>query len=84
MEINDCDGFQLNNALPNKPSTVLSFGRYKKPKPKPPLPDNVRKVYSVLQRATGEIGGSSFNCSIYGELTAHSMEKVIFQIIYTL
>jgi hypothetical protein len=37
----------------------------------------VRKAYKIVQKATGALGGNGATGAIYGELTMHSMQKVI-------
>jgi hypothetical protein len=37
----------------------------------------VRKAYKLIQKATGALGGNGTTGAIYGELTMHSMQKVI-------
>lgn len=37
----------------------------------------VRKAYKLVQKATGALGGNGTTGAIYGELTMHSMQKVI-------
>lgn len=37
----------------------------------------VKKVYKIVQKSTGALGGNGYNGAIYGELTLHSMQKVI-------
>ena len=36
----------------------------------------VKKVYKIVQKSTGALGGNGYNGAIYGELTLHSMQKV--------
>lgn len=37
----------------------------------------VKKAYKIIQKSTGALGGNGYNGAIYGELTLHSMQKVI-------
>jgi hypothetical protein len=37
----------------------------------------VQQVYSVLQAATGSLGGNGNSGAIYGELTQASMQRVV-------
>mmetsp|Transcript_11506 Transcript_11506/g.18785 ORF Transcript_11506/g.18785 Transcript_11506/m.18785 type:complete len:392 (+) Transcript_11506:75-1250(+) len=37
----------------------------------------VKKIYKIVQKSTGALGGNGYNGAIYGELTLHSMQKVI-------
>ena len=39
--------------------------------------DNVRQVYKIVKRLTGSLGGNASEGPIYGELTMHSMQKMI-------
>jgi hypothetical protein len=39
--------------------------------------DNVRRVYSIVRKLTGSIGGNGSSGPIYGELTMGSMQKVV-------
>uniref|UniRef100_A0A7S3KVJ6 DOT1 domain-containing protein n=2 Tax=Amphora coffeiformis TaxID=265554 RepID=A0A7S3KVJ6_9STRA len=39
--------------------------------------DNVRKVYKIVRRLTGSLGGNASSGPIYGELTMGSMQKMI-------
>lgn len=47
---------------------------------------SVKKVYKIIQKSTGALGGNGYDGAIYGELTMHSMQKVdlSFLIIYSL
>ena len=36
----------------------------------------VKKVYKIVQKCTGALGGNGYNGAIYGELTLSSMQKV--------
>jgi hypothetical protein len=36
----------------------------------------VKKVYKIIQKSTGALGGNGYDGAIYGELTMHSMQKV--------
>jgi hypothetical protein len=51
----------------------LPFGGETKPIEIPP---NVQRVYNIVQRHTGSIGGNGHGGAIYGELTAGSMQKM--------
>lgn len=37
----------------------------------------VEKVYKIVKKATGSLGGNGCNGPIYGELTMHSMQKIV-------
>jgi len=39
--------------------------------------NRVKKVYKIVQKSTGALGGNGYDGAIYGELTMHSMQKVI-------
>ncbi|KAG7336830.1 histone methylation protein [Nitzschia inconspicua] len=38
---------------------------------------NVQTVYKIVRKLTGNIGGNGYSGPIYGELTMHSMQKMI-------
>ena len=40
------------------------------------IPPNVQRVYNIVQRHTGSIGGNGHGGAIYGELTIGSMQKM--------
>ena len=40
---------------------------------------SVRKVYKLVQKSTGALGGNGYDGAIYGELTIGSMQKVVFR-----
>jgi hypothetical protein len=42
-----------------------------------PIQENVQKVYKIVRRLTGSLGGNASSGPIYGELTMHSMQKMI-------
>lgn len=42
-----------------------------------PIQQNVRQVYKIVKRLTGSLGGNASSGPIYGELTMHSMQKMI-------
>ena len=41
------------------------------------IQDNVRQVYGIVKKLTGSIGGNASSGPIYGELTMHSMQRMI-------
>eukprot|EP00814_Leptocylindrus_danicus_P017398 CAMPEP_0116034956 /NCGR_PEP_ID=MMETSP0321-20121206/20007_1 /TAXON_ID=163516 /ORGANISM="Leptocylindrus danicus var. danicus, Strain B650" /LENGTH=362 /DNA_ID=CAMNT_0003511549 /DNA_START=18 /DNA_END=1106 /DNA_ORIENTATION=- len=41
------------------------------------VPENVKKVYKIINAKTGRIGGNGHGGAIYGELTMHSMQKMV-------
>lgn len=51
----------------------LPFGRNTKPIE---IPENVRRVYHIVRKHTGNIGGNGHGGAIYGELTTGSMQKM--------
>ena len=51
----------------------LPFGGNKKPIE---IPDNVQRVYHIVHKHTGSIGGNGSGGAIYGELTTGSMQKM--------
>mmetsp|Transcript_26057 Transcript_26057/g.71470 ORF Transcript_26057/g.71470 Transcript_26057/m.71470 type:complete len:404 (+) Transcript_26057:220-1431(+) len=52
----------------------LLFGRYVELVQTAP---NVDSVYKIVRKLTGNIGGNGYSGPIYGELTKHSMQKMI-------
>jgi hypothetical protein len=52
----------------------LLFGRYVTSIECAP---NVQAVYKIIRKLTGHIGGNGYSGPIYGELTMHSMQKMI-------
>mmetsp|Transcript_7722 Transcript_7722/g.11463 ORF Transcript_7722/g.11463 Transcript_7722/m.11463 type:complete len:419 (-) Transcript_7722:36-1292(-) len=82
---------QSQTASATKPSTVtaLSIDDTKNDKEKEEthhlvnpkrlfsIDARVVKVYKIIQKATGALGGNGSGGGIYGELTMHSMQKVI-------
>jgi Histone methylation protein DOT1 len=59
----------------------LVFGRYVDAKAT--IPTQVTRVYKIVHKLTGSIGGNGYSGPIYGELTCHSMQKVINKMIET-
>lgn len=47
------------------------------PRSKTVVDPKVRKVYKIIQKSTGALGGNGYNGAIYGELTITSMQKII-------
>ena len=41
------------------------------------IPARVSKVYKLINKATGSLGGNGYDGAIYGELTMHSMHKIV-------
>lgn len=39
--------------------------------------EKVQKIYKLVHKSTGALGGNGYDGAIYGELTMHSMQKVI-------
>ncbi|KAL7548635.1 hypothetical protein ACHAWF_011904 [Thalassiosira exigua] len=54
-------------------SKKLPFGGKAKPIE---VPDNVQRVYHIVHKHTGSIGGNGSGGAIYGELTTGSMQKM--------
>jgi Histone methylation protein DOT1 len=52
-----------------------AFGR--EPTAVLPIPTKVSKVYKLIHKSTGTLGGNGYDGAIYGELTMHSMQKII-------
>jgi hypothetical protein len=46
------------------------------------LPKEVDAVYKLIARKTGALGGNGYSGAIYGELTMHSMEKVLQVLVH--
>jgi len=63
------DGLSLDEL--NKDKKILSSAVTSSIQP------NTRKVYSLVSRMTGKIGGNGNGGAIYGELTIGSMQKII-------
>ena len=40
----------------------------------------VSKVYKIVRKTTGTLGGNGYDGAIYGELTEHSMQRVSFNL----
>jgi hypothetical protein len=79
---NDDDDDELKNSNQAVPSAKrrLLFGRYVDLVQCTP---NVDAVYKIVRKLTGNIGGNGYSGPIYGELTKHSMQKVIDLMIKT-
>jgi len=37
----------------------------------------VNKIYNLIKKTDGNLGGGGYNGPIYGEITKHSMQKII-------
>jgi hypothetical protein len=46
-------------------------------------PPNVERVYRIVHKLTGSLGGNGSSGPIYGELTMHSMQKMVNWMIQT-
>jgi len=68
-EVSDEDGLSLDEL--NEDKKILSSVVTSSIQP------NTRKVYSLVSRMTGKIGGNGNGGAIYGELTIGSMQKII-------
>uniref|UniRef100_A0A7S4AKE0 DOT1 domain-containing protein n=1 Tax=Pseudo-nitzschia australis TaxID=44445 RepID=A0A7S4AKE0_9STRA len=70
------DDDSIDNANQRAPSAKrkLLFGRYVELVQTAP---NVNSVYKIVRKLTGNIGGNGYSGPIYGELTKHSMQKMI-------
>lgn len=55
----------------SKPTRIL--GKYIGDEIKP----SVKKLYKIIQRHTGKVGGYGHNCSIYGEVTIGSFQRMV-------
>eukprot|EP00536_Pseudo-nitzschia_multiseries_P005280 jgi/Psemu1/285664/fgenesh1_pg.97_\ len=60
-------------AVPSAKRRLL-FGRYVELVQTAP---NVDSVYKIVRKLTGNIGGNGYSGPIYGELTKHSMQKMV-------
>jgi hypothetical protein len=78
----DDDDYEIKNSIQALPSAKrrLLFGRYVDLVQCTP---NVDAVYKIVRKLTGNIGGNGYSGPIYGELTKHSMQKVIDLMIKT-
>lgn len=61
------------------PASLIKKGEFGKKgqKPSVPLDPRVQKVYKLINKSTGALGGNGYDGAIYGELTMHSMQKVL-------
>jgi len=69
----DGDDDSANISVPSVKRRLL-FGRYVH---QVQCTSNVEAVYKIVHKLTGNIGGNGYSGPIYGELTKHSMQKVI-------
>jgi hypothetical protein len=56
------------------------FGRDVLDAPRSPgmkIPPRVTEVYRLIKKSTGALGGNGYDGAIYGELTMHSMQRVV-------
>lgn len=60
------------------PSQLIKKGEFGKKGSKPlvPLDAKVQRIYKLINKSTGALGGNGYDGAIYGELTMHSMQKV--------
>lgn len=60
------------------PSLLIRKGEFGKrgKKPSASLDSKVHRVYKLINKSTGALGGNGYDGAIYGELTMHSMQKV--------
>lgn len=70
----DDDGVESPNQLVPSAKRRLLFGRYVELVQCAP---NVDSVYKIVRKLTGNIGGNGYSGPIYGELTKHSMQKMV-------
>ena len=71
--IEDAGAHSLEKNVPSAKRRLL-FGRYAQLVQCTP---NVDSVYKIVRKLTGNIGGNGYSGPIYGELTKHSMQKMI-------
>ena len=64
----------LKPAITEETKQKLPFSGSSKPIQVPP---NVKRVYTIVNKHTGSIGGNSHGGAIYGELTVGSMQKMV-------
>jgi hypothetical protein len=78
----DDDDDEIKDSIQALPSAKrrLLFGRYVDLVQCTP---NVDTVYKIVRKLTGNIGGNGYSGPIYGELTKHSMQKVIDLMVKT-
>ena len=69
----DEDTRKLKKDAPSAKRRLL-FGRYVELVQCAP---NVDNVYKIVKKLTGNIGGNGYSGPIYGELTKHSMQKMV-------
>jgi len=70
----DDDGIDTSIKVAPPAKRRLLFGRYVDLVQCAP---NVDTVYKIVRKLTGNIGGNGYSGPIYGELTKHSMQKMI-------
>jgi len=75
----DVDKDSANKSVPSAKRRLV-FGRYVRQVQCAP---NVDAVYKIVRKLTGNIGGNGYSGPIYGELTKHSMQKVIDLMVKT-
>lgn len=46
-------------------------------KPSLSISPRIKKIYKLILKSTGTLGGNGYDGAIYGELTMHSMQRVI-------
>lgn len=75
---NDDDGSSVESSPPPSAKRRLLFGRYVDASANSvDCPSPVQRVYRLVHKLTGSIGGNGYSGPIYGELTMHSMQKVV-------
>lgn len=77
IEIENAQPLLSNENVNVKDDEVKDDGRKSIKKSKMIIQSGVRKVYKILQKKTGALGGNGYVGAIYGELTMHSMQKII-------
>ncbi|KAL3931414.1 MAG: hypothetical protein SGARI_004214, partial [Bacillariaceae sp.] len=69
-----------DNITPPHAKRRLLFGRYHSIIE---CQSNVQQVYKIVRKLTGSVGGNGYSGPIYGELTMHSMQKMINRMMET-
>lgn len=69
---------QVDDELTAAAVTPLKFGQRA---PTLSVDWKTERVYKIIQKATGALGGNGYNGAIYGELTMRSMQRIINTLI---
>lgn len=75
-KLSEDENVNNSNNVVTSPSGLIRKGSFGKG-PKVPLADpKVQRVYKLINKSTGALGGNGYDGAIYGELTMGSMQKV--------